>query len=35
MKRLELVGGRTNLYIQRKDGSIAALSVSLEGESRS
>lgn len=35
LERLELVGGRTNLYIQQADGTIATLSVSLEGENRS
>ena len=33
--RLESVGGRTNLYVERADGSIATLSVSLEGENHS
>lgn len=28
LDRLESVGGRTNLYIEREDGSIATLSVS-------
>ena len=30
--RLESVGGRTNLYVEREDGSIATLSVIREGE---
>lgn len=27
LERLELVGGRSNVYVQRADGSIATLSV--------
>lgn len=34
LERLELVGGRTNLYVQREDGSIATLSVIRECENR-
>lgn len=33
--RLKSVGGRTNLYVERADGTIATLSVSLEGENHS
>lgn len=32
--RLESVGGRTNLYVERADGTIATLSVIREGENR-
>lgn len=35
LDRLELVGGKSNVYVQREDGSIATLSVSLEGETGS
>lgn len=27
LERLELVGGRTNLYVQREDGRIATLAI--------
>lgn len=32
--RLESVGGRTNLYVERADETIATLSVIREGENR-
>lgn len=34
LERLDLVGGRTNLYVERADGTIATLSVIREGENR-
>lgn len=34
LDHLELIGGRSNLYIECADGSIATLSVIREGENR-
>lgn len=34
LDHLELIGGRSNVYIKQEDGSIATLSVSLESENR-
>lgn len=35
LDHLALIGGRSNVYIQREDGSIATLSVILESETDS
>lgn len=34
LARLENIGGKSNVYVQREDGCISTLSVSLEGENR-
>lgn len=34
LDHLALIGGKSNLYIERADGSIATLSVIREGENR-